>query len=77
MAEKISGEVIIEEAFCSGCGYCTIACTKNCIEIKGDKSTPQGFLLPSFIKPEECTACGFCALMCPAFAIEVYAIKSL
>ncbi len=66
------GEIVIDEMMCKGCGYCVKFCTRGCIEIAGDKFTPQGFLLPTFINQENCNACSVCAWMCPDFAIEVY-----
>ena len=66
------GEVIIDEKLCLGCGYCTKFCTRECIAIVGDKFSPLGYMLPTFVAPEKCTACGICGWMCPHFAIEVY-----
>ena len=66
------GEIVINETLCKGCGYCVKFCSRGCIEIAGDKFTPQGYLLPAFINPEKCNACCVCAWMCPDFAIEVY-----
>jgi 2-oxoglutarate ferredoxin oxidoreductase subunit delta len=66
------GEVIINEELCYGCGHCVKFCSRGCIEITGKKFTPEGYLLPTIVKPEECTACGICGWMCPAIAIEVY-----
>lgn len=66
------GEIVIDEMLCKGCGYCERFCSRGCIEITGDKFTPQGYLLPSFANPEKCNACCVCAWMCPDFAIEVY-----
>jgi len=65
-------EVVINENECQGCGYCVKFCTRGCLVITGEKIAPQGYLLPSFIKPEECNTCGFCAMLCPGAAIEVY-----
>lgn len=66
------GEVIINEEFCKGCGYCVHFCSRGCIEMPGDKFTPQGYLLPVFAHPEKCNACGVCGWLCPAFSLEVY-----
>ena len=68
------GEVIINYDFCTGCGYCTLACKRGCIEITGEKIDARGFLLPTLVKSEECNACGSCVIVCPGFAIEVYAL---
>lgn len=66
------GEVVIDEMLCKGCGYCVKFCARGCIDITGDKFTPQGHILPVLIKPEKCNACAICGWMCPDFAIEVY-----
>lgn len=69
---KAKGEITIDERYCQGCGYCVHFCNRDCIVIKGNKYTPQGYLLPEFANPDNCTACAICAWMCPQFAIEVY-----
>lgn len=66
------GEITINENFCRGCGLCEHFCNHGCIEIRGDRFTPQGYLLPVFAHPEKCNACGICGRLCPHFAIEVY-----
>ena len=68
----VSAEVVIEDRFCKGCGYCAVFCPRGCIEIKGDKLTSLGYALPTFAYPERCNTCGFCAQMCPEVAIEIY-----
>jgi len=66
------GEVVINDGLCLGCGYCAHFCPKGCIQITGDRFSPQGALVPSFVEAEKCNACGICGWMCPHFAIEVY-----
>ncbi len=66
------GEIVIDEAYCKGCGYCIKFCARGCIVQPGDKFSPQGYLLPEFENTEKCNACGICAWMCPDQAIEVY-----
>jgi len=66
------GEIEINERYCLGCGYCAHFCNRGCIEIPGDKFTPQGYLLPVFVNTEKCTGCAMCSWMCPQFAIDVY-----
>ena len=70
-----AGRIVIEDALCLGCGYCVHFCPQGCLVITGEKYSPQGYLLPSFINQEKCTACCVCSWMCPHFAIDVY--KSL
>ncbi len=68
-------EVVIDEERCQGCGYCVKFCPHECLVITKDRFTPEGYLLPSFVKPDKCKLCGFCAMMCPRAAIEVYLIE--
>lgn len=76
-ARKVTkGEVIIDESFCVGCGYCVVACKRGCLEIGGEKIDARGFSKPVLVKPEKCNACGNCAVVCPSFAIEVYALTA-
>ena len=70
----VMAEVVIDEEQCQGCGFCAKFCPRGCIVIAGDKFTPQGYLLPSFVTPDECNTCAFCAMLCPRAAIEVYLI---
>lgn len=67
-----TGEIVIDEGLCRGCGYCMKFCPKECIVISSDNIGPQGFTLPTVFKPEECIACCFCSWLCPHSAIEVY-----
>jgi len=78
MKEKkmAEAEVIIEEKYCTGCGYCQIFCPQECIVITGEKLSPNGYFIPTITDEEECKACGICAQMCPSFAIEVYKTNS-
>ena len=66
------GEIVIDEMFCRGCGFCEDFCPKDCVTVPGDKFTPSGYPLSSFANPENCNACGICCFMCPHHAIEVY-----
>ena len=68
----VRSEVVINEAYCLGCGYCEKFCLRGCIEISGDKFTTMGQSLPTFINAENCNACGMCVWMCPHLALEVY-----
>ena len=68
----VRGEVVINEIFCQGCGYCEKFCPRDCIEIKGDKFTPAGQPLPTFTNSDDCIACGMCVWMCPHLALDVY-----
>ncbi len=46
---------------CYGCGVCTLACSKNIIDIKLNKN---GFYEPYITDPDKCTNCGLCLDVC-------------
>lgn len=52
---------IKEKSQCCGCGGCSQACPKGCIEMKYDK---EGFLYPQIDK-KSCVNCGLCEKVCP------------
>lgn len=66
------GEIIIDEKYCKGCGYCTSFCSRNCLVMSGNKVNNLGYILPVFSEPAKCNGCGICGWLCPALAIEVY-----
>jgi len=66
------GEIVIDEVYCRGCGFCADFCPKDCITLPDDRVSPQGYILSFFANPADCTACGICSFMCPHHAIEVY-----
>jgi 2-oxoglutarate ferredoxin oxidoreductase subunit delta len=65
------GEIVINEAFCKGCGLCVEFCPRDCTAIS-DRFNSNGFFVAEFAHPDKCTACQACAWMCPETAIEVY-----
>jgi len=65
-------DIIIDEQYCKGCGFCVDFCPKDCIILHEDKFNSQGFAFSSFENSENCNACGICSFMCPHHAIEVY-----
>ena len=67
----MASEVTIDERRCFGCGYCVQFCPQGCLERRGDKISPLGYVLPELSKTEQCNACGACAWICPRWAIEV------
>ena len=66
------GEIVIDEIYCRGCGYCVDLCPKNCVTLSEDTFSSLGYQLSCFVNREDCTACGICGFMCPHHAIEVY-----
>jgi 2-oxoglutarate ferredoxin oxidoreductase subunit delta len=50
-------KIVIEEAWCRGCGICTAFCPGQVLEIRQDKV---------FLADEkQCIACGLCEQRCP------------
>ena len=51
---------------CVGCGACSNACPKNCLNMVADK---DGFLHPE-IQRDDCINCGACEKVCPVINIK-------
>ena len=54
-------KLVIEPAWCKGCGICAAFCPKQVLEIKEEKVTIKD--------PEACILCGMCESRCPDYAI--------
>ncbi len=54
--------VVINVAWCKGCGICVAFCPKKAMKLVNGKST---------VDPEKCIVCGMCELYCPDLAITV------
>lgn len=64
-------EVIVDEAFCKGCGLCTVACPVHIMELDMGVLTPKGYHPATCTDEQKCTGCASCALVCPDVAIMV------
>ena len=54
-------KLVLESAWCKGCGICAAFCPRQVLEVKDGKV---------FIKDAgQCVACGMCELRCPDYAI--------
>ena len=60
-------EVVINTAWCKGCGICAAFCPKKVLAIKNEKVFKAN--------PEECIKCGNCELRCPDYAIFVREVE--
>lgn len=65
-------KMIVDDAFCKGCGLCVDACPQNIVELDQDKITDKGYHPAHCIDQSRCTGCTSCALMCPDVAIKVW-----
>ena len=53
--------IILNKAFCKGCGICVASCPKQALELAGGKAQ---------LKQENgCVLCGMCEKRCPDYAI--------
>ena len=54
-------KLVIEPAWCKGCGICAAFCPKQVLEIRAEKV---------FLRDAKgCVSCGLCELRCPDYAI--------
>lgn len=53
---------------CTGCGLCSVVCSKNAIAMVADSH--EGFLYPQ-INKEDCVSCGMCLKKCPVAKAEL------
>lgn len=63
--------IIVDDAYCKGCGLCLVVCPKNIIELDTSKITSKGYHPAKLTDQAACTGCATCALVCPDVAITV------
>lgn len=56
-------KLVINTAWCKGCGICAAFCPKTALEVVGEKVRLK--------EDAECILCGACELRCPDYAIFV------
>ena len=54
-------KLVINRAWCKGCGVCAAFCPRGVLALEGDKI--------KIAMPENCISCGMCELRCPDYAI--------
>ena len=59
----MSKKLVINTAWCKGCGICAAFCPKGALKIVGEKATK--------VEDAQCILCGLCELRCPDYAIYV------
>ncbi|MBQ9468942.1 MAG: 4Fe-4S binding protein [Clostridia bacterium] len=55
--------LIINTAWCKGCGICAAFCPKEALEIRNEKVRLK--------EDAQCVLCGACELRCPDYAIYI------
>lgn len=63
--------ILVDEAYCKGCGLCVEVCPKVCIVLDPDKLTAKGYHPAKLVDESLCTGCANCAVICPDIAITV------
>ncbi|HOE56080.1 MAG TPA: 4Fe-4S binding protein [Bacillota bacterium] len=56
-----TGKIIINPAWCKGCGICVAFCPVKVLALENDKVVMTDV--------DKCTQCGMCELRCPDYAI--------
>ena len=56
-------ELILNSAWCKGCGICAAFCPKGALEIVNEKVQKKA--------GANCILCGLCELRCPDYAIYI------
>ena len=60
--------VVLESAWCKGCGICVAFCPQNVLELAGTKVRLR--------TESDCVFCGQCELRCPDYAIWIEEAES-
>ena len=56
-------KLVVNIAWCTGCGICAAFCPRKVLEIKHEKV--------SIVNLGACIKCGLCELRCPDYAIHI------
>lgn len=59
----INKNLVINQAWCKGCGICAAFCPKEALEVVEEKVQRK--------EGTECILCGMCELRCPDYAIYI------
>ncbi len=61
MAAKANKKLVLNTAWCKGCGVCAAFCPRGVLALQGEKITIK--------EADKCILCGLCELRCPDYAI--------
>jgi len=67
----MAARIIVDEAYCKGCGICVDVCPQAILKLDTDTLTAKGYHPALCFEPKKCTVCLSCATMCPDVAITV------
>jgi 2-oxoglutarate ferredoxin oxidoreductase subunit delta len=56
-------KLVVNSAWCTGCGICVAFCPVKVLEVKLEKVV--------IANPGACVKCGFCEMRCPDYAIHL------
>ena len=59
--------LVLETAWCKGCGSCAAFCPGQVLEIRGGKAAVRD--------GGQCVSCGLCELRCPDYAIYLVNVE--
>jgi 2-oxoglutarate ferredoxin oxidoreductase subunit delta len=63
-----SGEVVVIEDRCKGCGFCIANCPRQVLSFSA-VFNKKGYHPPEVTNAPKCVNCHFCEVLCPEFAI--------
>jgi 2-oxoglutarate ferredoxin oxidoreductase subunit delta len=66
--KKRTGQVMVIEDRCKGCGFCIANCPKQVLRVSS-VFNKKGYHPPEVIETTKCVNCHFCEILCPEFAI--------
>jgi 2-oxoglutarate ferredoxin oxidoreductase subunit delta len=67
---EIKWEIVINEDWCKGCGFCYTFCPREVLE-KSENFNAKGYYPPVAVNPDRCVGCRLCEAICPDFSIHV------
>jgi len=68
IVEKVGEKLVLNSAWCKGCGICVAFCPAKVLELENEKVR--------IIDEEKCIQCGLCELRCPDYAIYLRGKKN-
>ena len=63
----INKKLVVNIAWCTGCGICAAFCPRKVLEIKHGKVVITNL--------EACIKCGLCELRCPDYALHIRGVE--